>query len=159
MLYRLVYPLPYKETIRIASSAHGLDPSLVAALIRQESSFLPTATSAAGARGLMQIMPAVGRDRAIARSAGVWSDAVLYEPDVSLRLCAAHLASLFSRYRDEARALVAYNAGASRVDRWIRKPGTANVEVFVERIPYVETPDYVRLVLRNMTWYQRLYAL
>jgi soluble lytic murein transglycosylase len=45
------------------------------------------------------------------------------------------------------------------VDRWARKPGASDAEVFVERIPYVETRDYVRIVLRNMVWYRRLYAL
>ena len=157
-LYRLMYPLPYKETIRFESDAHGLEPALVAALIRQESSFFPLATSAVGARGLMQIMPAVGRRSTIARSAEVWSDALLYQPDVSLRLGTAHLASLLARYRDPARALAAYNAGESRVQRWMRKPGASDVEVFVERIPYVETRDYVRIVLRNVMWYRRLYA-
>jgi soluble lytic murein transglycosylase len=157
-LYRLLYPLPYEETVRFESDAHGIDPALVAALIRQESSFFPRATSPAGARGLMQIMPAVGRQSPVARSAEVWSDALLYQPDVSLRLGTAHLASLLSRYPDPARALSAYNAGGSRVDRWARKPGVSDPEVFVERIPYVETRDYVRIVLRNMTWYQRLYG-
>ena len=158
-LYRLLYPLAYEETIRFESDAHALEPALVAALIRQESSFSPLATSAVGARGLMQIMPAVGRRSAIARSAEVWSDALLYQPDVSLRLGTAHLASLLARYRDPARVLAAYNAGESRVNRWARKPGASDAEVFVERIPYVETRDYVRIVLRNMTWYQRLYGL
>jgi soluble lytic murein transglycosylase len=104
-------------------------------------------------------MPAVGRQSAIARTSEVWSDALLYQPDVSLRLGTAHLAALLARHRDPARALAAYNAGESRVDRWARKPGASDAEVFVERIPYVETRDYVRIVLRNVTWYQRLYAL
>lgn len=159
VLYRLLYPLPYEETIRFESGAHDIDPALVAALIRQESSFFPLATSPVGARGLMQIMPAVGRQSAVARSAEVWSDALLYQPDVSLRLGTAHLAGLLARYPDPVRALAAYNAGESRVDRWARKPGASDAEVFVERIPYVETRDYVRIVLRNMTWYRRLYAL
>ena len=107
----------------------------------------------------MQIMPAVGRRSTIARSANVWSDGLLYQPDVSLRLGTAHLAALLARYHDPARALAAYNAGESRVDRWTRKAGSPDSEVFVERIPYVETRDYVLSVLRNMTWCQRLYAL
>ena len=158
-LYRLLYPLPFEETIRFESDAQGIEPALVAALIRQESGFFPLATSAVGARGLMQIMPTVGRESAIARSTQMWSDALLYQPDVSLRLGTAHLASLLVRYHDPARALAAYNAGESRVDRWARKPGASDPEVFIERIPYVETRDYVRIVLRNMTWYRRLYAL
>jgi soluble lytic murein transglycosylase len=63
------------------------------------------------------------------------------------------------RYRDPARVLAAYNAGESRVERWARKRGTSDPELFVERIPYVETRDYVRIVLRNVELYRQLYAL
>ena len=158
-LYRLLYPLAYRETIEFESAAHDLDPALVAGLIRQESSFSPSARSGAGARGLMQIMPAVGRRSAIAKAAGVWSDELLYQPDVSLRLGTAHLAGLVDRYPDLGRALAAYNAGESRVERWNRKSGTSDAELFVERIPYVETRDYVRIVLRNAYLYRHLYGL
>jgi soluble lytic murein transglycosylase len=158
-LYRALYPLPYEKTIRFESRAQGVDAALVAALVRQESSFVPSATSAAGARGLMQIMPAVGRQSAVARSAVAWTDALLYQPDVSLRLGTAHLATVLARYAQQAAALAAYNAGESRVDRWLRKPGSGDVETFVERIPYVETRDYVRIVLRNLEWYRHLYEL
>lgn len=90
----------------------------------------------------MQIMPAVGRRSALARSADVWSDALLYHPNIRSRLGTARLASRLARYRDPPRALAVYNAGESWVDRWGRKPGGSDAEVFVERILYLETRNY-----------------
>ena len=111
-----------------------LDPALVAALIRQESSFEPRATSRAGARGLMQIMPAVGRQLAAGEDYHIWDAELLYQPDVSLELGTTHLAGLLSGYAHVSHALAAYNAGSSRAKRWLEKPGTDDPEVFVERI-------------------------
>jgi soluble lytic murein transglycosylase len=157
--YRLLYPLGFRETISAESDARRVDPALVAALIRQESNFTPSATSRVGARGLMQIMPDVGRRVASARGYPIWDDALLYQPEISIQLGTIHLSSLMARYRDPARALAAYNAGESRVERWGRKAGASDPELFVERIPYVETRDYVRIVLRNDEFYRRLYGL
>lgn len=139
------------------AAANDLDPSLVAALIRQESRFNPRATSGAGARGLMQIMPRVGRTIATGLEYPTWDAALLYQPGVSLQLGTSHLADLLSGYTDNGRALAAYNAGASRVERWARKHGTDDDEIFVERIPYRETRDYVRIVERNRELYRSLY--
>jgi soluble lytic murein transglycosylase len=61
------------------------------------------------------------------------------------------------RYTDPVRALAAYNAGESRVERWAAQKGTEDPEVFTERIPFVETRDYVRAILRNYLYYSRLY--
>ena len=154
--YRLVYPIALGDAIVEQARAAHVDPGLVAALIRQESSFNPHATSAPGARGLMQVMPDVGK--AIARSLGYpyWDPALLYEPDVNLELGISHLRSALAG-RAAVRALAAYNAGDSRVARWSRKPGASDPEVFIERIPYPETRDYVRIVERNGDLYRALY--
>jgi soluble lytic murein transglycosylase len=156
-IYRLVNPLPYRDVLEAESAAHGVEPALVAALVRQESYFTPRATSPAGARGLMQIMPATG-DR-LARSAGfeLWDTVLLWQPDVSLQLGTGHLAELLAEHEHPERALAAYNAGRSPVARWSRRLGARDPEVFVERIPYVETRDYVRIVLRNRELYRALY--
>ena len=107
----------------------------------------------------MQIMPDVGRRVASARGYPIWDDALLYQPEISIQLGTMHLSSLMTRYRDPARVLAAYNAGESRVERWGRQPGASDPELFVERIPYVETRDYVRIVLRNVELYRGLHAL
>jgi soluble lytic murein transglycosylase len=157
-LYRALYPLAYQGVLTREAERHRLDPALVAALIRQESSFEPRATSRAGARGLMQIMPAVGRQLASAEDYHTWDAELLYQPDVSLELGTAHLAGLLSGYAHVAHALAAYNAGSSRAKRWLEKAGTDDPEVFVERIPFRETRDYVRIIMRNRELYRSMYS-
>lgn len=154
--YRLVYPIVHREAIILESRRRNLDPALVAAIIRQESGFNPRATSSAGARGLMQMMPSVGR--AVARSIDVpeWRPDLLYQPDINLQLGIRHLEAFISRY-EAPYALAAYNAGESRLVRWLRRPGARDPELFVERIPFTETRDYVRIVLRNRAMYRALY--
>jgi soluble lytic murein transglycosylase len=158
-LYRLLYPLAYRDALAAEAARHRLDASLIAALIRQESLFNPAATSRAGARGLMQVMPDVGRQVATASEFPYWADALLYQPDVSIQLGTAHLADLMGEYEREEHVLAAYNAGRSRVARWLSKRGAHDPEVFVERIPFKETRDYVRIVLRNRVLYKTLYSL
>ena len=156
-LFKAAFPLVHEDALREESRRNGLDPALVAGLIRQESSFNPNAVSAAGARGLMQLMPSVGASIAKAMSYPLWDPALLFDADVSLELGTAHLASSLERGMPTARALAAYNAGASRVARWIDRPGSADPELFTEWIPYTETRDYVRIVLRNRNIYGKLY--
>ena len=155
--YRLVYPVLVRESLIQSSKENGLDPALVASLIRQESNFNPRATSPVGARGLMQLMPPVGRT--LARQKGIpnYSDSLLYDPAVNIRLGTAHLSGLLRRTSNIERVLAAYNAGESRVARWIQKTGASDPEVFTERIPFVETRDYVRSIVRNRAFYSMLY--
>lgn len=155
--HRLVYPVLVRETLTESSKANGLDPAMVASLIKQESGFNPRATSPVGARGLMQLMPSVGRT--LARSSGIsgYNDEMLYDPAISIRLGTRHLSGLFRRTSNAERVLAAYNAGESRVARWIQKAGAQDPEVFTERIPFIETRDYVRAVVRNRAFYAALY--
>jgi len=155
--YRLYFPVLERETLISSSKENGLDPVLVAALIRQESNFNPLATSPVGARGLMQLMPSVGQDLAASKGITPWSPDLLYEPATNIRLGTAHLKGLAARYNDVVKILAAYNAGESRVEKWSTKTGAADPEVFTERIPFVETRDYVRTILRNRAYYQALY--
>ena len=157
-VWRLIYPVAARDTIVSESRRAGLDPSLVAALIRQESRFNPGARSAAGARGLMQVMPAVGKS--IAPSAGIttWNPDLLYDPGINIELGIRHLAPLVRSQPNIPRTLAAYNAGESRVSRWSKKKGADDAEIFTERIPFIETRDYVKSVLRNREFYRMLYA-
>ena len=155
--YRLAYPVPDRDELARDARARALDPALVAGLIRQESSFNARAVSVANARGLMQVLPTVGED--VARSLGfpVWYSALLTDADANLQLGTAHLATFVKQYGALPRVLAAYNAGGSRVTRWTAKPGTDDPELFAERIPFVETRDYVRIVQRNAAIYSALY--
>jgi soluble lytic murein transglycosylase len=156
-LYRLLYPVIHADAIRAEAGGHRLDPAFVAALIRQESLFNPAATSSAGARGLMQLMPATGGLLARSLAFPTWDPVLLWQPDVSIVMGTRHLAELAARYDDPVRVLAAYNAGIHRVTLWDEKTGVDDPEVFAERIPFVETRDYVRVIQRNRELYRSLY--
>ncbi|MGI8618942.1 MAG: transglycosylase SLT domain-containing protein, partial [Gemmatimonadaceae bacterium] len=155
--YRLVHPILERERIATEARENGLDPALVAALIKQESNFNPRATSPVGARGMMQIMPPLGARMARTRGTASWHPDMLYDPAVSIDFGTQHLAELLKVYPHLEHGLAAYNAGATPVARWRTKAGAADPEVFTERIPFVETRDYVRAIVRNRAFYRALY--
>lgn len=158
-LLRLLYPLAAREALEADSRAHQLSPFLMAGLIRQESLFDPAARSRADARGLMQVMPAVGADYARKEGIGDWETVLLYQPDLNVHFGLKHFAERLVACDKQIEAtLAAYNAGSTPVNRWLKRAGTADPEVFIERIPYVETRDYVRRVRYNEARYQSLYG-
>ncbi len=159
-LLRVVFPLGFREVLEREAERTGVDPMLLAALVRQESSWNPEARSRVGAAGLSQIMPSTGRW--LAPSVGMDDFEVrhLNVPEVNLRMGARYLADLLKRYDGAADlALAGYNAGPSRADRWRRELGHArDAEAFRERIPFDETRHYVQVVLRNAAVYRALYG-
>jgi soluble lytic murein transglycosylase len=155
--YRLLFPVLDRDELARESTSHGLDPALVAAVIRQESSFNPRATSVANARGLMQVLPSVGAEVSRSLSFPLWNSALLFDADANLQLGTAHLATFIKQYGALPRVLAAYNAGGSRASRWSAKAGVDDPEIFTERVPFAETREYVRLVLRNEAIYKALY--
>lgn len=156
-IWRAVYPLPYQESIETTAERKGLDPMIVAGLIRQESTFLSDAVSRAGAVGLMQVMPRTGR--VLARRERVpYSRSRLFQPEYNLRLGITHLADLIRNYGSLEKALAAYNAGPHRVAAWTANGGYSEPAEFVESIPFSETREYVQIVMRNAEIYRRLYA-
>ncbi|HEX9165737.1 MAG TPA: transglycosylase SLT domain-containing protein [Gemmatimonadales bacterium] len=158
-LMPFLYPVIDLEILEREAVAVGLDPFLVAGLIRQESLYDPRARSRADARGLMQVLPSVGA--AAARSEGYpeWDTVLLYQPDVNMHIGLRHLAERWAKCGGNLEAaLAAYNAGSTPVNQWLARTGTADREVFIERIPYIETRDYVRRVLYNQARYQAIYG-
>jgi len=155
-LYR--YPLAFWDMIQQKAQDRGLDPYLVLALIRQESLFDSRARSPAAAMGLMQLIPPTAARVAKQLGLSAPSQESLFEPEVNLTLGTQYLKDLLQRYSNNwYKAIAAYNAGEAAVDRWEREIVTDDIEEFVERIPYVETRGYVKLVLRNHQIYKRLY--
>jgi soluble lytic murein transglycosylase len=158
-VWRILFPLRYDAELREAAQEEGLDPALVAALILQESSFDAGALSRAGARGLMQVMPATGRR--IARSKGQrYRRAALHDPGTSIDFGTHYLRQMSERYSGAVeKVLAAYNAGPHRVDSWTALRGELPPEEFIEGIPFSETRTYVMIVLGNREQYRRLYGL
>ncbi|MCB1021529.1 MAG: transglycosylase SLT domain-containing protein [Acidobacteria bacterium] len=157
--WELLYPLPYADALEARAKPHEVDPYLVAGLIRQESEFNPKAVSRAGAMGLMQVMPAVGRE--LARRLGVsgYSTPRLHEPDISLRFGVFHLKEALQQFQNNLElTLAAYNAGPSRARTWLTWGDFHEPGEFVETIPFTETRGYVQSVLRNSEMYRKLYG-
>jgi soluble lytic murein transglycosylase len=158
-LLRIINPFPYRELIERESKRNGLDPYFVVALMRQESLFNPQAKSGPGAVGLMQVMPRTGR--AVAAKLGIrnFKEEMLTDPEINIRIGTAiladHLRSYGGRVED---VLIAYNAGAGRLGRWRDFPERTDRDLFIERIPYDETRDYVRIVQTNAYIYRTLYG-
>jgi soluble lytic murein transglycosylase len=155
--WRTSYPLPYAGDVRAAAAQAGVDPMLVAGLVRQESAFSPGAVSRAKAYGLMQLLPSTARKLAKQERLG-YSQSRLTEPAYNLRLGSVYLAGLIARQGGREAALASYNAGEDRVATWRASANFSEPAEFVESIPFTETREYVQIVIRNSAIYQRLYG-
>jgi soluble lytic murein transglycosylase len=157
--WKMVFPRPYWEQMESDAQSHGLDPYLVAALIRQESEFNPVAVSRANAYGLMQLLPSVGKSLAKQEGEKRFNTNELLNPDENLRLGTLDLRKSIDRYNGQVEyALAAYNAGDTPVHQWITRGNFKDVAEWVESIPYTETREYVQGILRNREVYRAVYA-
>jgi soluble lytic murein transglycosylase len=131
----------------------------VAALIRQESEFNPKALSRARAYGLTQVLPSTGREVSRKLKMRRFNAAMLYQPDVNLRIGTWYLRAMLDQLQGRWEpTLASYNAGKSRVVNWLRWSDFREPAEFIESIPFNETRNYVQSVLRNADIYRRLYA-
>lgn len=154
----LYYPLSYRQSLLQRAHEYGLDPYLVAAVIRTESRFRPDATSAQGARGLMQIMPETG-EWAASQLKIPYSPEMLYDPDYNIRLGCWYLAELHREFNgDPVLALAAYNGGRNNVKKWLNERRWTGEHQTLDQIPFAETRVYVGRVLRDVEFYRRIYG-
>jgi soluble lytic murein transglycosylase len=155
---RVIFPLDYWDLIRRHATARGLDPFLVAALVAQESSFDADVRSGANAYGLMQIVPSTGKR--LARSLGIrrFSTSTLTNPDANVRMGTLYFKNLVAQFGGTHYALASYNAGESRVVRWISERGELPRDEFIDDIPFPETQNYVKKILGTAEDYRRLYG-
>ncbi|HWP44369.1 MAG TPA: lytic transglycosylase domain-containing protein, partial [Blastocatellia bacterium] len=128
-----------------------------AGLIRQESVFNPDAISRAGARGLMQLMPATGRLVSRRQGNGNITASDLHNPTLNIKLGMNYLAQMLGQFGRIEYAAAAYNAGPGRAKRWIAERGSLDIEDWIESIPFSETRGYVQGVLRYAANYRRFY--
>lgn len=158
-LLRILYPFPYRTLITEEARDRGIDPFVASALIRQESMFEARITSPAGARGLMQMMPATGMEVAEAAGMREWDAEMLYHPEINVHLGTRYVAEQMEVYDGSLPSVFsAYNAGPHRVEWWSEFAEYGNDELFTERIPYRETRDYVKILTRNRALYAGLYG-
>ncbi|HSU18812.1 MAG TPA: lytic transglycosylase domain-containing protein, partial [Acidobacteriaceae bacterium] len=157
--WEILFPRPYWSTLAADAQANGLDPYLVASLIRQESEFNAGAVSRANAIGLMQLLPGVGKTLAKHEGMRHFNASELLDPTVNLKLGTRDLKQSLDRYNGTVQyALAAYNAGDTPVRQWIASYDFKDMPEWVESIPYSETREYVESILRNREMYRAIYS-
>jgi len=156
LIQQLAYPIYFGPVLVSEAEAHDLDPLLLAALIRQESLFEPSATSIADARGLAQVIPDTGNWIASRLNWGELGQNDLWLPYISLRFGAFYLKTQLNAFKGEMiPALAAYNAGPGNVSKWLK--ATPDLDLLVETMAYSEPRRYVRRVYEAYHMYRRLY--
>lgn len=147
------YPFPYKEFVIHNSKLNGVDPFLAVAIMREESHFNPQVVSDAGALGLMQLMPFTAK-----KVGNVKSKNDLFKEELNISLGIKYFGELLRKYKKIEYAISAYNAGENAVDAWL-KNDYKDIDEFIEDIPYRETKNYVKKVLRTYYIMKHLYKI
>lgn len=160
-VWRLAHPRPFADLIDGYEVSHRVPDLLAFAVMQTESRFNPGATSWAGARGLIQLMPSTAQG--VAKKAGMEIEKDdLYDPATNLDLGMRYLAGLVDRYGGGpgavALAIPSYNAGAGAVDKWLAERGSWDLDLFIEAIPYDETRNYTQSVFGRWWAYRWIYG-
>lgn len=161
--WTLAYPKAFWDKVSNYSNAHGIDPYLSLAVIREESRFNPVAKSHSSAYGLMQIIPSTGKILARQLEIKSFKKKKMYNADLNIKMGTYYLSNLIDRFDGNiALALAGYNGGPVRVRRWVNEwygGDIANLDIddFVQRIPIRETRYYVQKVLGSYYEYKRIY--
>jgi soluble lytic murein transglycosylase len=142
------YPLPYQASFEEFSTRANISSTWAYGIARSESLFMRDVKSRAGAVGLMQLMPATGRDIAREIKLPYSGLTTLVDPRSNIRLGTSYLGQMATRYGgNQVLATAAYNAGPHRVDRWLPENGSLDARIWIENIPFNETRKYVKRVL------------
>ncbi len=158
LAWEVAFPRAWDTVVKRESDGARIPPALTWAIMREESAFNPEAKSIANAIGLMQLM--AGTARLVAHDADLpFDEQALHRPEVSIALGTRLLSELRTSFPSHpAFAIAAYNGGSNAVRRWLQQHGADDFDVFVERIPFDETRNYVKRVLGSEAAYAYLYA-
>lgn len=157
LFWKLFYPLPYEEDIYRYSRQFQVDPYLVAAVMRVESKFNPRAESNRGALGLMQLMPETAQWAAQQLKVDFEKEK-LFNPQYNIMLGCWYLSNLHSEFKDDLPLVLAsYNGGRGNVKQWIKNSQWSGKAHQVDQIPFMETRQFVKKVLRDYERYRLIY--
>ncbi len=157
-LLKLVYPLKFREEIIKYGNMHKIDPPLLAALIKTESSFVPGAESKKGAKGLMQITPSTGKW--IADTVGIkeFDESMLFDPETNIMLGSWYIGYLTNYYSGSFQLVfAAYNGGSGNVDKWLRDKNYSSNGAVLDTIPFPETRKFLLKLKKNYSIYRQIY--
>ena len=154
IIIKVLYKKEYSEYVSKYSQEYGVDENLIYALIKAESNFKIDAESGKGAKGLMQLMPATAEDVAKKNNIELTQENI-FEPETNINIGTIYISTLIKKYECIEVALAAYNAGSGNVDKWIDN-GTIKADGSnIEKIPFKETNNYVRKIMRDYKIYNK----
>lgn len=157
-IYRARFPIKYEETVNKYCNEYGIDPYLVYAIIKTESSFNERAVSYKDARGLMQIMPETGKWIAKEMKIEGYIDEDLFVPEKNIMMGIWYLKYLLKKFDNNTRyAIIAYNAGLGNLQEWLREGNNGEEENVLDKIPFEETERYEKKTMQNYEIYINLY--
>lgn len=158
-ILKKLYKLDYSEYVYKYAKENELDPYLIFSIIKAESNFNRNVESSSGAIGLMQLMESTAIEKANEIGQEVVVKEALFNPEINIKIGTSYYSYLIKHYNgNEHLALAAYNAGMGNVDRWIKEGTIKEDGSDLENIPYKETNNYVRKILRNYKIYKELYS-
>lgn len=155
-IYQKFYKIEYSETVEKYSKEYDIDKYLIYSVIKAESNFDNEAVSHKEAKGLMQLMYSTAEEVAKKVEIELTKENVI-EPDININLGTKYIEMLYKKYQNISLALAAYNAGSGNVDNWISEGIIKADGSDVENIPFPETNNYVRKILRDYKIYKKLY--
>ena len=158
IVMKKIYPLKYSEYIEKYSNEYNIDKYMVYAIIKAESNFNEKAKSSSNAIGLMQIMENTAIETARKMELDI-SEKDLFNPELNIKIGLKYYASLLKKYNNNnSIAIIAYNAGIGNVDKWIEEKIIKDDGSDLENVPFKETNNYVRKILRDYKIYKYLYV-
>ena len=155
LMLKIIYKKDYQEYVTKYSAEYNVNEDLVYAIIKAESNFDENAVSSSNAKGLMQLMYTTAEE--VAEQCGIeLTEENIFDPEINIELGTRYISTLIERYTNIGVALAAYNAGMTSVDKWLRE-GTISADGSdIENIPFKETNNYVRKILRDYEVYKEL---
>jgi soluble lytic murein transglycosylase len=154
----LLFPKPYFDDVQKNSQLRNVPMSFIYSIMRQESAFNPYARSPVDALGLLQLMPSLAKKLSAGEPINYRNEFDLYDPKINIALGTKELKNLLNNHQNRfIPSIAGYNASASAYRGWVQVRNRDNVVEFIEEIPYEETRTYIKLILRNMIFYERIY--
>lgn len=160
IILKKIYPTKYSEYVYKYAEEYEVDPLLVFAIIKAESNFNPNVVSSSNAIGLMQLIDTTAEEIAKKLDINFLKGASLYNPELNIRLGTKYFSDLMKEYNNNyLLALTAYNAGIGNVGKWIEQGIIKADGSDIENIPFKETNNYVRKIVRDYKIYKDLYMI
>jgi soluble lytic murein transglycosylase len=158
-IMKVLYPLKYNDFVLKYSEQFEIDPYLVMAIMKAESSFRPKVVSHKGAKGLMQLTDQTAQWGAEQLELNDFTIEKLFEPETNIMIGCWYLDKLKKEFNNNLKLVVAaYNGGSGNVSKWLKDKNLSSSGKTLDTIPFKETDHYVKKVIKDYTIYKKLYG-